>query len=399
MTCKPAIEGGTPVRRQPLPFHRPIMGAAEETAVLEVLRSGWLARGSRTSRLEEQLKAYTGAGEVLALNSCTAALELALLLAGVKAGDEVIVPTFTFAATANVVVHLGATPILVDVEPGTLNLDPATAAAAVTPRTRAIMAVDFAGHPAEYEALNLLAGAKGLVLIRDAAHALEARYKGRAAGEECDFTCLSFYANKNMTTGEGGALLCHPSRNLPAQAAALSLHGMSRHAWQRYGATGFRHYDITEAGHKWNMFDLQAALGLAQFQKVEEWHQRRVELVCRYRAELEGHPAVGLLELRPHVRSAHHLFMVKLVPKALRRDRDHVLSALQAEGIGVAVHYRALHQHTFYRERFGDRKDALPVATQAADNMVSLPLFPAMTDRDAGDVITALRRVLDFYAA
>jgi dTDP-4-amino-4,6-dideoxygalactose transaminase len=173
---------------------------------------------------------------------------------------------------------------------------------------------------------------------------------------------------------------------------------MSRHAWQRYGAAGFRHYDITEAGYKWNMFDLQAALGLAQFQQLEEWHRRRVEIVSRYRAELESHPAVKLLEIRPHVRPAHHLFVVKLVPEALRRDRDHILQALQAEGIGVAVHYRALHQHTFYRENFGYQDAAFPVATQAADNMVSLPLFPGMTDRDAGDVITALRRVLDFYA-
>ena len=399
MRDKPALEGSTPIRRQPLPFHRPSLGLAEENAVLEVLRSGWLARGARTAELEERLAEYTGAGQVLALNSCTAALELALILAGVQQGDEVIVPTLTFAATANVVVHLGARPVLVDVEQDTLNIDPEAVAAAITSRTRAIMAVDFAGHPAEYDDLNAVAAGSGLPLVRDAAHSLESRYRERRVGEDTPFTCLSFYANKNMTTGEGGALLARTSGDLPERAAALSLHGMSRHAWQRYGAGGFNHYDITEAGHKWNMFDLQAALGLVQLARVDEWLPRREEIVQRYRCELEGHAAVEIPTIRPHVRMAHHLFMVSLVPGALRVDRDHVLNAMQAEGIGVAVHYRALHQHTFYREHFGYEEKNFPVATRAANHLISLPLFPGMTDRDAGDVITALNRILTYYAA
>ncbi len=399
MTHKPAIEGGAPVRRQPLPFHRPSLGQAEENAVLEVLRSGWLARGARTAELEERLAEYTGAGRVLALNSCTAALELALILAGVKRGDEVIVPTLTFAATANVVVHLGARPVLVDVEPDTLNIAPRAVADASSSRTRAIMVVDFAGHPAEYDELKAIASDKGLVLVRDAAHSLESLYRDRRVGEDTPFTCLSFYANKNMTTGEGGALLTRDAVDLPERAAALSLHGMSRHAWQRYGTSGFRHYDITEAGHKWNMFDLQAALGLSQFARVDEWLPRRAEIVQRYRCELEGHAAVEIPSIRPHVRTAHHLFMVSLVPDALRVDRDHVLDAMQAEGIGVAVHYRALHQHTLYRDRFGYKEKDFPVATRAANHLISLPLFPSMTDRDTGDAITALRRILDYYAA
>ncbi len=395
---RPALEGGKPVRSAPLPFHRPHIGPEEEQAVLEVLRSGWLTRGQKVAAFEARLRAHCGTDQVLALNSCTAALELALLLADVGPGDEVITTAMTFAASANVAVHLGARPVLVDVERDTLNIDPGAVAAAIGPRTRAVVAVDFAGHPAEYDALAPLAAEHGLALVEDAAHALEGRYRGRPVGTLADYTCLSFYANKNLTTGEGGALLASGGRDLE-RGAVLSLHGMSRNAWNRFGADGSWHYDITEAGYKWNMFDIQAALGLAQMDRLAGAHQRREAIVARYESALGRHPGLELLATREHVRHARHLFMLRLRPGAMRVDRDRVLGALKAEGIGVAVHYRALPEMTFYRERLGCDPERFPVAVAAGREVMSLPLFPTMTDRDVDDVLTALERILAFYQA
>jgi len=396
---RPALEGGVPIRQTFLPFHRPTLGIEEEQAVLEVLRSGWLTRGAKVTALEQRLKDFTGAAHALALNSCTAALELSLNLAGVKPGDEVITSAMTFAATANVAAHVGARPVLVDVEADTLNLDPEAVARALTPRTQAIIAVDFAGHPAEYDALTPLARERDLVLIEDAAHALEARYRDRPVGTLAEYTCLSFYANKNMTTGEGGALLSMGDEEAMARAAVLSLHGMSRHAWNRYGTQGFRHYDITEAGYKWNMFDLQAALGLAQMDRLEGSLARRDALVARYQAALADHPALELLTTRDHVRSARHLFLVLLRLEHLTVDRDRVLDALRAEGIGVAVHYLPLPQLSYYRKELGYDPADFPVARSAGERVVSLPLFPAMIDGEVDDVVMALRRILDYYTA
>jgi len=392
------IDGGVPVRRQPLPFHRPDLGAAEEAAVLEVLRSGWLTRGPRTEEFERRLRALTGAPHLLALNSCTAALELALIVAGIGPGDEVVTTAMTFTATANVILHRGARPVLVDVEPDTLNIDPDAVAAALTPRTRALLAVDLAGHPADYDRLLPLARDHGLTLVEDAAHALEARHRDRPVGSFADFTCFSFYANKNLTTGEGGALASTSDAAVMERAAVVSLHGMSRHAWMRFGSGGFRHYDVTEPGFKWNMFDLQAALGLAQFERLEASLERREALCRRYEVALRDQPALELLAVRPEVRSARHLFMVRLRPAALRVDRDQILEALKAEGIGVAVHYRALPQLTIFQS-LGWRPEGFPHASAAGDRLISLPLFPTMTDRDADDVVAALGRVLAHYRA
>ncbi len=398
MNQKPAIEGGTPVRATALPFHRPLIGPEEEALVLEVLRSGWLTRGPQVDRLEKRLQERTGAARVLALNSCTAALELALEVAGVGDGDEVITSAHTFAATANVAFHRRARPVLVDVEPDTLNLSPEAVAAAITPRSRAIVAVDFAGHPAEYDALRPLADAHGLTLIADAAHAMEALYRQRPVPTWADYTCFSFYANKNMTTGEGGALLARNPGTEMDRAAILSLHGMSRHAWNRFGAAGFHHYDVTAAGHKWNMFDLQAALGLAQLDRVDTSLEQRESLCRHYDEGLSGLDALEVPAVRPHVRSARHLYIIRLRPQRLRVDRDHVLAALKAEGINVAVHYRALPQLTLYQQELGCRPEEFPVACDAGDRCISLPLFPGMTPQEADDVITAVRRIVDYYA-
>ncbi|MFQ5766451.1 MAG: DegT/DnrJ/EryC1/StrS family aminotransferase [Acidobacteriota bacterium] len=394
MKERPAIEGGQPVRRSLLPFHRPLLGRQEEAAVLAVLRSGWLTRGEKTTELETRLKQYTGAGYVLALNSCTAALELSLVLAGIGPDDEVIVPAMTFVATANVVAHRFARPILVDVQPDTLNIDPQAVEAALTPRTRALIPVDLAGHPADMAELRALADRHHLVMIEDAAHALEARYHGNGIGALADYACLSFYANKNITTGEGGALLMKDDPD--GRAATLSLHGLSRHAWSRFGANGFSHYDVTEAGYKWNMFDLQAALGLAQMDRLEKMHHLRLQRVRRYVERLQGHAGLELPRTRPNVEHAWHLFMVKLNLERLRVDRDHVLKALRAEGIGAVVHYRPLPQLAYYR-RLGFDPAAFPVADAAGNRLLSLPLFPAMSLAEVDDAVTALNRILDFY--
>jgi dTDP-4-amino-4,6-dideoxygalactose transaminase len=396
---RPAIEGGTPVRRQFLPFHRPSIGTDEEKLVLEVLRSGWLTRGQRTTDFEARLREFTGARHALALNSCTAALELALILAGVGPEDEVITTALTFAASANVIAHRLARPVLVDVEPDTLNIDPGAAAQAITPRTRGVIAVDFGGHPAEYDRLLSMTQQHGVVLVRDAAHALEARYRGQPVGATTDYSCLSFYANKNLTTGEGGALLFNRDEKIAERAAILSLHGMSRHAWSRYSSAGFKHYDVTEPGYKWNMFDIQAAIGLGQLARLKPALRRRARIVARYEEALADHSSVAFLSRRPHVQTAYHLFMIQIAPETLRVTRDRLLDALQAEGIGVAVHYVVLPQMSYYRERLGYSLADFPVASAASQRLISLPLFPVMTDRDVDDSVTALRKVLDYYQA
>lgn len=388
-----AIEGGEPIRSTFLPYHRPSLGPEEEAEVLDTLRSGWLTTGPKTHRFEEEFARYVGAGRALGVTSCTAAMHLGLVALDVGPGDEVITSPITFPATANVIVHVGATPVFADVEPATLNLDVAQVEARLTTRTRAIMPVHFAGHPCRMDALTELARRHGLAIVEDCAHTLEAKIHGRHVGTWGDVGAFSFYPTKNITTAEGGMLVTARA-DLAERIEILRLHGISRDAWKRYGNEGFRHWETLGAGFKYNMYDLQAALGLAQLPKIGQFWERRRAITRAYDEAFADLPELGRLQGLDSVHPSYHLYVIVLQTEALTRSRDEVLDALQKENIGVGVHFRALHLQPFYRERFGFKPGALPVAEHASERLLSLPLYPGMDDQAVEDTIAAVRKVL-----
>jgi len=376
-----------------LPFHRPLIDEGDERAVLEVLRSGWITTGPRTKQFEKTLAAYVGSTHAVGVNSCTAALSLALEAAGVGPGDEVITSPITFASTANVIVHRGAKPVFVDVEPSTLNLDAARLEAAITPRTRAIIPVDFAGHPADLDDIMAIARRHSLVVIEDAAHAIGAEYRGRRVGSVADMTAFSFYATKNITCGEGGALTTNNGA-WADRIGIMALHGISRDAWKRYSAEGYQHWDIIYPGHKFNMFDLQGALIESQLAKIDAFYARRVALKARLDAGLREIPELGFPTEKPGIKHAYHLYPIIVRTEALTADRDRVMNAIQGENVGVGVHFRAVHLQPYYVETFGFRRGDFPHAEYYSDRTISLPLYPRMLDRDADDVVEAVRTVI-----
>jgi dTDP-4-amino-4,6-dideoxygalactose transaminase len=391
-----AAQGGVPVRSSFLPYHQPSIDADDEREVVETLRSGWLTTGPRTKAFEKELAARLGVNHCVAVNSCTAALHLALEAIGVGQGDEVITSPITFASTANVIVHLGARPAFVDVEPETLNIDPARIEAAITPRTRALLPVDFAGHPCELDDIMAIGRQHGLPVIEDAAHAIGASYRGRAIGSVADMTCFSFYATKNITSGEGGALTTNRGE-WAEQIGIMSLHGISRDAWKRYGTEGYRHWDIVAAGYKYNMFDLQAALARTQLGKLDGFHGRRKALKARLDAGLRDVPELAFPDARPWVGHACHLYPIIVRTEQLKADRDTIMNAIQSENVGIGVHFRAVHLHPFYEKTFGFTRGMFPNAEYYSDRTISLPLYPKMTDADADDVVAAVRKVVAHY--
>ena len=393
---KLALFGGRSIRRQFLPFHQPLIGPEELREIRETLDSGWLTTGPRTRRFEEAFRAYIGCGYAVGVSSCTAALHLALLALGIGEGDEVITSPMTFPATANVIIHVRATPVFVDVERETLNLDTSQIADKITPRTRAILPVHFAGHPCEMDEILRLAKSHSLAVVEDAAHAIESAYRESKVGAIGTVTAFSFYATKNLTTGEGGMLTTNDEA-FAERARILSLHGLSKDAWQRYGPGQFQHWEALLPGYKYNMFDLQAALGLHQLERVEGWLEVRRKYAEMYTEAFADLPGVQPLGIRPHVRHAHHLYVILIHPECLTADRDQILLALQAEGIGVGVHFRSLHLHAYYREHFGFRPDDFAVARWASERVLSLPLYPRMTEQDVDDVIRAVFKVVQAY--
>ena len=391
-----AVEGGAPVRSSFLPYHQPLIDADDEGAVVETLRSGWLTTGPRTKGFEKDLAAYAGAAYCVGVNSCTAALHLALEAVGVGSGDEVITSPITFASTANVIVHRGARPVFVDVEPDTFNINPGGIEAALTPRTKALIPVDFAGQPCDLDAIMGIGARYGLPVIEDAAHALGADYKGRRIGGIADMTCFSFYANKNITSGEGGALTTN-RQEWADRITVMALHGLSRDAWKRYSAEGYRHWDIIAPGYKYNMFDVQAALVGSQFKKLEAFQVRRDALKARLDAGLKNIAELAFPAERSWGRHAHHLYPIVARTEMLRADRDVIMNAIQGENIGIGVHFRAVHLHPFYVDTFGFRRGMFPNAEYYSDRAISLPIYPRMTDEDADDVVAAVRKVISHY--
>lgn len=397
-SSKPAVEGGIPVRGSLLKLHSPSFGEEELANLKQVLDSGWLTRGPMVERFEQAFCEYRRARFALAHSSCTAALHTPLAVIGTCPGDEVITSPLTFASTANAILHFAAKPVFADIEPDTLCLSAEKAAAAVTPRTKAIMPVHYAGHPCEMDDFLQLGKRKRAFIIEDCAHALEAEFRGVPCGTIGDFGCFSFYATKNITTGEGGMLTCAEERFREA-AEVWHLHGMTRAAWERHHDEKFSLYDITEPGFKFNMSDLQAALGLAQLPRAEAWLARRREIVEAYDAAFAEIPGIRTLKRRPHVRSALHLYAIILEHGALRITRDRFITAMRAENIQCYVHFPALHLTTLYRRVLGHKPGDFPVAEAAAESLVTLPLFPAMTDEDVHDVIAAVTKLVGYYRA
>ena len=391
----PAIAGGPPARTEFLPFAKPTFGREEEEEVIDSLRSGWITTGPKVQRLESKFCDYLGVKHAIAVSSCTAALHVSLAALSIGPGDEVITSPVTWPATANAVIQLGAKPVFVDVEPDTLNIDPTLIEAQITPRTRAIIPVHMAGQACDMDAIQAIADRHGITVIEDAAHAIGASYRGRKIGTLSPLTCFSFYPTKNMTTIEGG-LVTTESDELADKIRVLSFAGISRDAWKRYSKTGSHHWKLLYPGYKYNMTDIQAAVGLHQIGKLDQFIERREALVRRYREMLAGTPGISWLADRHWGRHARHLFEILVEPDALTIDRDGFLDALKAENIGTGIHFISLHLQPYY-ETMGYRPSSLPEADWISQRIISLPLYPSMTEQDIEDVAGAVRRIATHY--
>lgn len=376
-----------------LPFHVPEIDDEDIDAVVSVMRSGWLTTGAKAKQFEQEFAAKVGARYAVALNSCTAALHLALEAIGLQEGDEVLVPTMTFAATAEVVTYFKAKPVLIDCLPTTLNMDPELIERAITPRTKAVIPVHFAGQPCEMARILEIARRHDLRVIEDAAHAFPASYKGKAIGSIGDYTCFSFYATKNITTGEGGMV----TTDDPDQAdriRRMSLHGLSRDAWKRYTNQGSWYYDIVAPGFKYNLTDMAAALGLTQLHKAERFWKTRERYAALYAEEFRDLPEITPLMIHDDVQHAWHLYVIQLDLDRLRISRQTFIEGLQQKQIGCSVHFIPLHLHPYYRETGHYSRADFPVASQAFDQMVSLPLYSKMSEEDVHRTIQVVRELI-----
>ncbi len=377
-----------------LPFSTPALGDDEINEVVDSLRSGWITTGPKVKRFEEAFRGYVGAPFAVPLSSATAGLHLTLLALKIKQGDEIITTPMTFASTVSMIILAGGTPVLADIEPGTLNIDVAKVAEKLTPRTRAIIPVHFAGQACDMDPLFALAKQHKLTIIEDAAHAAGTEYKGRKIGSLDSISIFSFHPNKNITTGEGG-MVCTPDENLAEEVSLLKFHGMSREAWKRFAASGTPNYDIMLPGYKYNMMDIQAAIGLHQLPKLDSFIQRRTELAAQYNAAFAGLPELALPAAAPYPqRHAWHLYTPLVRTELLTIDRDRFMAELKARNIGSGLHYKAIHHHAWYREHLPIADTELPNASYASERILSLPLFPGMSDSDLHDVVAAVIDVI-----
>ena len=377
-------------RRAYVPFSIPWTDGKEIDQVADSIRSGWLTTGPKARLFEERVRAMVGARHAVAVNSCTAALHLSLVALGVKPGDEIVTSPYTFAATGEAILYLGARPVFADIDPLTLNLDPARVAMALSRRTAALLPVHIAGLPCDLDALGSIARRRRLPIVEDAAHALGAAVEGRPIGSLSDMTCFSFYATKNLATGEGG-MVTLDDRRVAERLRRLSLHGLSRDAWKRYTRSGSWRYDVVDLGYKYNLTDVAAAIGLAQFSKFKAIQARRRRLARRYSRLLGSHEAFDLPVEEQSSVHAWHLYILRLRPGVLRIDRDRFMTLLTARGIGASVHFQPLHLHSYYRRTFGYRRGAFPITERESARALSLPLYPGLSteaqDRVVGTLI------------
>lgn len=376
-----------------IPFHKPYITEDEIAEVLDSLRSGWLTMGPKTVRFEEQFRDYLGAQHAVSVNSCTAGLHLALLAAGIKEGDEVVLPAMTFTATAEVVTYLRATPVLADVDGDTCNINVAAIEERLTEKTRAIIPVHFAGQPCDMDEICALAAKRKLTVIEDAAHAIPARYKDRMIGTIGDLTCFSFYATKSLTTGEGG-MVTTAQEEWAERMRILRLHGISKDAWKRYTSEGTWYYEVLEAGYKYNMTDIQSAMGIAQLRKVDWMWQRRQHIAGLYTENFSRIPEVLTPVVKADRESGWHLYVVRLVPDTLTIDRNRFIEELKNMGTLASVHFIPLYRHPYYQNTFHYSPQGFKSSEKLYEQSVSLPIYPGMSDEDVEQVVESVAHVV-----
>lgn len=397
MASELAIHGGTPVRRESLPYGRHHIDADDVEAVVSVLRSDWLTTGPKVEAFERAFAEQVGTREAVAVSNGTAALHAAMFALGVEAGDEVIVPAMTFAATANSVVFQGGTPVFADVNSGTLLVDPNSVEDLISSRTKAVIAVDYAGQPCRYDLLRNIAGRHGLALVSDGAHAPGAEHQGEAVGSLADMTTFSFHPVKHVTSGEGG-MVTTDDEGLADRMRRFRNHGITSSVRKRKEEGTF-FYEMEDLGYNYRITDLQCALGLSQLEKLGKFVRKRREIASSYDRELQGIPGFNPLERSKDATHSYHLYVVRLDPAVLNTERNRIFQALLEEGIGVNVHYVPVHLHPYYRREFNTGPGLCPVAESAYEQIMTLPLFPSMSDQDVEDVIAALRKVSVAYTA
>lgn len=393
---KPALVGGPPVRKEFLPYCLPIIGDDEINEVIETLKSGWITTGPKTQKFEEMFKEYIGSKYAIALSSCTAGLHLSLVAYGIGEGDEVITSPFTFASTANVIVHQRAKPVFVDIDRETYNIDPEKIEDKISDKTKAIMPVHYAGQPCEMDKIIKIAREYKIAVLEDAAHAVGSEYKGQKIGTIGDITSFSFYVTKNMTTAEGG-MVTTDKEELANDIRIWRLHGMSKGAWKRYSSKGSWYYEILFPGYKYNMTDIQASLGIHQLSKLEDFLRAREKLAKKYTKAFSDMPEIVEPSVKKHMRHAWHLYPVQVNTDLLRTNRDKFIEALRAENIGTSVHFIPLHRHPFYQKTFGFKRGDFPVADHIYERIVSLPLYPRMSMDDLDDVVKAVKKIVEYY--
>jgi dTDP-4-amino-4,6-dideoxygalactose transaminase len=377
-------------------FGSPLIEDEEVEEVTKSLKSGWLGTGPKVHQFEEMFMEYKGSKFAMALNSCTAALHLSMLAIGIKPGDEVIVPAMTFAATANAVIHAGGRPVFADCEKETMNIDPLDIERKITSKTKAIVPVHFAGRACNMDAIMDIAEHHNLKVVEDCAHAIETEYHGKNAGTFGDIGCFSFYVTKNIVTGEGGMAITD-NEKYANQIKILGLHGMSKDAWKRFSDSGYKHYQVLYAGFKYNMMDIQAAIGIHQLPRIDRYWQRRQEIWNRYNDAFEDLPVFTPAAVESDTRHAYHLYTLMLDIDRLEMSRDEFLNEMTKRNIGVGVHYIALHLHPYYQEALGCRRGDFPNAEWISERTVSLPLSAKLSDEDVEDAVRAVQSIITVY--
>ena len=380
-----------------IPYNVPDITDAEIQEVVATLKSGWLAKGPRTVEFEKRFAEYIGAKHAVAVNSCTAALHVSLLAQDIGAGDEVITTPMTFASTASTIIHTGATPVFADIDYATGCIDPDEIEKKITPKTKAIVPVHYSGQVCDLDRIYEIADKHGLTVSEDAAHALWSRYKGRLIGCKLKGTAsYSFYATKNLCTGEGG-MLATDNDEIAARARVLTSHGMSKNAWNRYAKGGTWKYDIVEPGFKYNMFDIQAALGLKQLERLEDMQARRLKIAARYQEEFGNMDAIDLPVVPDYTTHCWHLYVLRIVPEKLTIDRDQFIVELNERNVGTSVHFIPVHLMSAYRSRFGYKEGDFPNTEKHFSRIISLPLYPTMTEEETEYVISAVKDIIEKY--
>lgn len=377
-----------------LVFGSPAIEDSEITEVIESLKSGWLGTGPKVAQFEESFRNFKGASHAIAVNSCTAALHLSMLAAGLKPLDEVITSPMTFCATVNAIIHANLTPVLADIDPVTMNIDPEQIEKKITPKTRAILPVHFAGRPCNMDAITDIAEKHNLIVIEDCAHAIETEYHGKKTGTFGQFGCFSFYVTKNIVTGEGGMILTR-NKEHASRIKRLAMHGLCSDAWKRFGDEGYKHYFVVECGFKYNMMDLQAAIGIHQLKRIESYRERREQIWQKYNRAFGDLPVVLPAEPESDTRHAYHLYTILIDEQKCGIDRDFFLKVITENNIGVGVHYLSIPEHPYYQNTFGWHPEDYPNAMRIGRQTVSLPLSAKLTDEDVEDTVKTVQKIIE----